>query len=816
MFERTEKEICDLGISGIIDISDPIFGKAISEQKQAGHYFGELSGLRRDGSIFPIYITASVFTDSQGELRTNMIIRDISKSKKMEEDLRESEVHYRILFNSIDEGFCIVEMIFDKHENPVDYRFLEVNPSFEKQTGLIDAKGRRMRELKPLHEEHWFEIYGRIALTGEPERFQKHAGQLHRWYDVYAFRYGDPKNRHVAILFNDITKHKVADEKLVKSEFLLKEAQKTAHIGSCDYDVAADKALWSDELFKIFERDPAGGEPSWIELRALIYEDDWETAYSAFQKAINEGIPYEFEFRIIKPDKNLKWAYSICEVEKDVNGNVFRLYGTVHDINERKRLEEALQKSDLLLRTILSNAPITIYATDRQGIFTLSDGNELKLAGLKPGEHVGISAFDLYNLHPVVERSGKKLTGKDVLDRTLAGEKITVTYELNGVLFESHISPLLNEDGKVMGIVGVSTNITERKLAEDNFLEVEGRYRLLSEQSGIGIGLYSPRGEILYYNIQALSNLGCKTEEYTGKLLTEVYGEQKGNEYLKRIRKAIRTGKSYDYEDFLQTPSGSYWFLSNHMRVCNSKGKVIGVQVLAHDITQIKRTEEKLKQSTEEYRTLVQHIEEEMENERTQIARDLHDDLGQKLTILSMDISWLKSRLGVKSQSVDKKLNEMGHLLTETIESIKKISFGLRPSILDDLGIRAAIKWQLSDFSKTTGITCSLVILPKDLAIDKTLSTVIFRIIQESLTNIARHSEAKKVSVILNSGEGSLKLMIRDNGKGIEPVQINDPKSFGLIGIRERARSHGGEVSISGKKGVGTLVLVVIPVGNRK
>ncbi len=155
-------------------------------------------------------------------------------------------------------------------------------------------------------------------------------------------------------------------------------------------------------------------------------------------------------------------------------------------------------------------------------------------------------------------------------------------------------------------------------------------------------------------------------------------------------------------------------------------------------------------------------------------------------------------------------------LLTETMERIKKISFGLRPSILDDLGIREAIEWQLHDFSKTTGITSSLRILPKDLIIDMTLSNVIFRIVQESLTNIARHSEAKKVFVILKSGKRTMKLMIRDNGKGIEPGQINDPKSFGLIGMRERARSFGGDISISGKKGKGTLVTVVIPVGNGK
>jgi PAS domain S-box-containing protein len=141
-----------------------------------------------------------------------MNVHDITDRKRAEYELFESEKHYRMLFSEIDEGFCIVEVIFDENENPIDYRFLEINPSFEKQTGLIDAKGKRMRELAPKHEEHWFEIYGKIAITGQPVRFVNRAEQLHRWYDVYAFRFGQPEDRQVAILFNDITERKRIEE----------------------------------------------------------------------------------------------------------------------------------------------------------------------------------------------------------------------------------------------------------------------------------------------------------------------------------------------------------------------------------------------------------------------------------------------------------------------------------------------------------------------------------------------------------------------------------------------------------------------------
>ncbi|TCC88236.1 hybrid sensor histidine kinase/response regulator [Pedobacter frigiditerrae] len=124
------------------------------------------------------------------------------------------EEHWELLFNSIDEGFCIIEMIFDEQEKPIDYRFLVINSSFEKQTKLNNAVGKRMREFAPNHEEHWFETYGKIALTGESVRFENYAEQLNCWYDVYAFRFGDPKNLQVAILFNNITERKQSEEQI--------------------------------------------------------------------------------------------------------------------------------------------------------------------------------------------------------------------------------------------------------------------------------------------------------------------------------------------------------------------------------------------------------------------------------------------------------------------------------------------------------------------------------------------------------------------------------------------------------------------------
>ncbi len=181
--------------------------------------------IARDGTERPIADSAAPIRDAGGHLLgVVLVFRDVTGKYAAQKALEESEARYRSLFNSIDEGFCIIGMIFDAAGEPADYRFLEINQSFEKQTGLRDAQGKRMRELAPQHEAHWFEVYGRIALTGEPARFQHRAEQLGRTYDVYAFRFGAPEDRRVGILFNDITQRQQAEDRVREANARLESA----------------------------------------------------------------------------------------------------------------------------------------------------------------------------------------------------------------------------------------------------------------------------------------------------------------------------------------------------------------------------------------------------------------------------------------------------------------------------------------------------------------------------------------------------------------------------------------------------------------
>ena len=227
------------------------------------------------------------------------------------------------------------------------------------------------------------------------------------------------------------------------------------------------------------------------------------------------------------------------------------------------------------------------------------------------------------------------------------------------------------------------------------------------------------------------------------------------------------------------------------------------------------RVELELKRSQELFRNLSTHLQMVREEERTRIAREIHDGMGQALTVLKIDLSWLNNRLAKNQEAMRDKTKTMQALIDETIQTVHKVSADLRPAILDDFGLPAAIEWHAEEFEKRTGIKCKPVFYPNELDLNKKKSTALFRIVQESFTNIIRHANATKVEVKLSEKNGILVLEIQDNGQGIAEAAITNPRSFGLIGIRERAHSLGGEVDIAGTPNEGTRIIIKLPVSER-
>ncbi len=248
----------------------------------------------------------------------------------------------------------------------------------------------------------------------------------------------------------------------------------------------------------------------------------------------------------------------------------------------------------------------------------------------------------------------------------------------------------------------------------------------------------------------------------------------------------------------------------------DSRNRMTGVIQIIRDITERKQAEEAIRKSEEHLRNLTAYIQRVSEIERTNIAREIHDELGQALTVLKIDLSWIRKRLPHDQSEIIEKIDAMAKIIDKTIVTVKKISTDLRPGLLDDLGLSAAIEWQSEEFEKRTGIPCTITIDPKDITFDRDRNTALFRILQEALTNIARHAQAAEVNISLQLKDGRIELNVQDDGRGIREEELESPQAFGLMGLRERAIMFGGNAIIRGFPGKGTTVSVSIPAEDLK
>jgi signal transduction histidine kinase len=274
-----------------------------------------------------------------------------------------AEDHYRNLFQCMDQGLCTIELIFDEHDRPVDYRFVDVNPAFERHCGIKGALGRCMRELAPAHEQHWFDTYGRVALTGEPVRFESEAASLGRWFDVVAFRNGEPDARQVTVLFHDITTQKRAERNHYASEARYRAlAHATAN---AIYRMTAD----GNHLLEVSggsmtpRNDPA--LPLGRTLTEYVHPDDHPRTQAAWQASVATGKPFEMEHRSRMADGTWGWVLSRAVPVRDEAGTVIEWIGSATDITRRKEMEAALRESEADHRAARGEAESASRAKDQ-------------------------------------------------------------------------------------------------------------------------------------------------------------------------------------------------------------------------------------------------------------------------------------------------------------------------------------------------------------------------------------------------------------------------------------------------------------------
>ncbi|MEP7083304.1 MAG: PAS domain-containing sensor histidine kinase [Betaproteobacteria bacterium] len=404
-----------------------------------------------------------------------------------------------------------------------------------------------------------------------------------------------------------------------------------------------------------------------------------------------------------------------------------------------------------------------------------------------------------------------------VTSRGMGARTVLYGMRANGEEFpiEASISQLV-ESGKKLFTV-ILRDVSQRMRDESALARSEARLRAILDSAMDAIITVDERQHIVLFNTAAEVVFRCPRDEAIGASLSWCIPNRFRAAHAAHIRKfgvdqdasrrmgaaRLVMGLRRDGEEFPIEASISY----------TSEEERRFYTVILRDVTARVKSDEALRRSQEEIQSLALAANQAREEEKRRIARELHDELGQSLTALKMDVGALRQSLGGADETITRKLDSMQQLLDSTVAAARRISSDLRPMMLDDLGLTAAADWLVQNFTSHTGVPCELVFsADADLDLADPHGTAIFRVLQESLTNVARHAAATQVEVTLERTGNQVILSVRDNGSGIAPGSMNKQGSFGLTGQRERAYLLGGNLRIDSAPGEGTLVEFRIPL----
>jgi PAS domain S-box-containing protein len=478
-----------------------------------------------------------------------------------------------------------------------------------------------------------------------------------------------------------------------------------------------------------------------------------------------------------------------------------------------EKLGTKLLQSEERWTATLGSIGEAVIATDNQSRVTFLNPVAAALTGWQPGEALGQPVENVLRL--INETSGmtadnevlRVLKEKQVL--AVANHVDLVTRDGREIAVEHSAAPILAAKGKVIGVVLVFRDVAERRQEQIETAE-QAALLELTQDSVFVIDL---EGTVLFWSRGAEAMLGYSKSQAVGKISQDLLCTEFPQPLAEIREDLVRVGHWEGdivtiAHDGRRVVMASRWALQ-----WGKRDQAPRVLVINSDITERKRGEESLILQKEQLRALAERLQLVREEDRKQVARDLHDQIGQILTAIKMDLTWMIRHLPSSEVDVLARLSESIESINEGVIAVRTICSGLRPGVLDDLGLAAAIEWQASEFASRNGVACEVSLPPVDLHMDGDRATATFRIFQECLTNVIRHAKANAVQVSLCQENGKILLVVKDDGIGFnQPDQSNDLGYLGILGMKERAQFCGGEVHIASSMGHGTTVTVRVPM----
>jgi len=768
-----------------------------------GEWRGNVIFSRKNGERFPCNVSYGLLKDANGSITGNVaVIRD-----RTEQEKKAKQLSY--LAGLVDKTYDAIISI------DITSRIISWNKGAETIYGYTakEAIGKDLAVLlgwenvwtsiaeiqhRPGEEAYW---------QGEERHYHKSGTEVYALVSVSAILDDQDAVTGYVIVGKDISQRKELENKLQRlnqelEQRVQRKTQQLTHV----FERVTDAFIAFDKDWNYRYLNKKAGEILGSTPEQLIGKNIWTEFPEKFEEPFYRQF---FEVMEVQEPRRIEaWnpfyhAWFVALLYPSPNG----LSVYLQDVTDKKKAEQSLEEGQKRYERMMETVQEGIWHVDGNARTTYVNPYLASLLGYTPEDMIGKSALDFIS----PQNRNKALENIEERKKGISKQHELSFHNRQGEVIHTLIqsTPIYN-DHQYAGSVSTLLDITQKKKAEEELRLSEQKYRIIFENNPLPMFMLEyPKRNFVAVNNAFINKFGyskTELEEMNIRQLRRPEEVHKSDE----IEQLLEEKKQFRERMFLRKKDGSDLLFDVQASEIIFEGKAVYL-ASTRDITELVKAEEALLQTNKQLRELTTHLQDIREEERKHISREIHDELGQHLTALKLNLSWIARKMTTQEEAIVAKIKSSLDLINGTIKTVRRLATELRPSMLDELGLAEAIRWQTNEFSKRTGIAVDFETNVDECVFPPDISISFFRILQESLTNISRHAEASHVTSNLHFADRFLELEICDDGKGFHPGKVGEKKSLGLLGIKERVEMLHGEYQLSSEPMKGTKLTVKIP-----